>query len=174
MSGTRRIRYIDLLKALAMMLVIAGHINFANGPLKPWIYAFHMPAFFFASGLVSREEGAGSAGAFAHLVWKRAQSLLLPYILWALIYAELTLGNLARIVWGSYATICSSGALSSLWFLPALFLATLLYDTVITLTKGRLWVKALLAAVCLAAALTLPRLPHGYPWCLDVSLMAAV
>lgn len=47
-----RKKYVDYVKAIGIILVIAGHVNFANQPLKLWIYSFHMPLFFFATGLV--------------------------------------------------------------------------------------------------------------------------
>ena len=172
-SGTKRIRSIDLMKALAMALVILGHINFANAALKPWIYAFHMPAFFFASGLVAKD-GPADGAALGRRLWKRAQALLFPYALWALIYAKLSPGSVARIAYGSYPTITSAGALTSLWFLLALFLAASLYDLCALALKDRFgpWVRAVLAAAVCAAAFALPRIRHGWPWCANVSLMA--
>ena len=50
--ANERILYVDYIKAIAMILVIIGHINYANQEIKPWLYAFHMPVFFFCTGLV--------------------------------------------------------------------------------------------------------------------------
>lgn len=52
-----RLLYVDYMKAIAMILVIMGHVNFANEPVKAWIYSFHMPAFFFCTGLVLKVGG---------------------------------------------------------------------------------------------------------------------
>lgn len=46
-----RISYIDIAKGIGIFLVIWGHI-ILNGPAYNIIYAFHMPLFFFLSGLV--------------------------------------------------------------------------------------------------------------------------
>ncbi len=47
---TKRLEYVDFLRGLAMLLVVYGHsspINLANETLN----TFHMPLFFFVSGL---------------------------------------------------------------------------------------------------------------------------
>lgn len=45
-----REHYIDVMRGLAMCLVVVGHLGIQSG-LTQFIYAFHMPAFFFVSGL---------------------------------------------------------------------------------------------------------------------------
>lgn len=71
-----RIDWIDLAKAIAIILVILGHINSANGPIKAWIYAFHMPVFFFLTGMVIRQETIDH-----RYIGKNVRSLLVPYLL---------------------------------------------------------------------------------------------
>lgn len=55
--NNQRILYIDYVKALAMILVIMGHVNFANHDIKAWVYSFHMPVFFFITGFVIKTGG---------------------------------------------------------------------------------------------------------------------
>ena len=62
-KSVERIEYIDIARAIAMVFVVLGHINFANSGIKAWAYSFHMPAFFFISGMVARWE--------KEYVWKR-------------------------------------------------------------------------------------------------------
>ena len=47
----RRIDYIDILKGIAMILVIAGHLSFITLETRKYIYSFHMPLFFICYGL---------------------------------------------------------------------------------------------------------------------------
>lgn len=57
-----RILYIDNLRAFAIMLVVMGHIlQFTFGdshgfdhPFFKFIYSFHMPLFFFISGMFAK------------------------------------------------------------------------------------------------------------------------
>ena len=45
------IRWIDNLKGFGILLVVIGHTVPREG-LGQWIYAFHMPLFFFISGFL--------------------------------------------------------------------------------------------------------------------------
>lgn len=50
-----RIEYIDITRGLAMLLVILGHCNmFIDAPLNKFILSFHMPLFFFISGIFAK------------------------------------------------------------------------------------------------------------------------
>ena len=157
-----------------MVLVILGHINFANQAIKSWIYAFHMPAFFFASGLLLKNRPVSNISECWGILWKRFQSLMFPYFIWALIYTSFNASNLIRILYGSHQSLRSANTLSSLWFLPVLFEATGLFVFSQLVFKERLNVpvKLFLVAVSLGIAMVLPKFRHGYPWCLDVSFAA--
>lgn len=175
LSGEKpRIRYVDYFKAIAMLLVILGHINFANQSIKAWIYAFHMPAFFFASGMLLRDRPVPNLRTSAAFLWKRLLSLMIPYFLWALIYTSLEGRNLLRILYGSHQTLGSAGTLTSLWFLPVLLEATALFVAarLVFRKKLNLPIKLLLAAVSFAVGALLPTLRHGYPWCVNIAFPA--
>lgn len=45
--SSKRDNKIDLLKGIGALSVIIGHLVNYNGLLKTYIYAFHMPLFFF-------------------------------------------------------------------------------------------------------------------------------
>lgn len=159
-----RIRSVDLLKAMAIILVIAGHTYFANAGVKAWIHSFHMPLFFFASGMTqtARQTFSGALDA----VRKSFLRLMIPYFVWAMIYAQLTYGNLLRIAYGSHEMLNRAGSLTYLWFLPALFVAITLFQFAGCLFK-KYWnapVKLLFAAASFLLAAILPKLPYDYPW----------
>ena len=49
-----RIEFIDIIKALAIILVVIGHTSPNRTEILPYksiIYAFHMPLFFILSGI---------------------------------------------------------------------------------------------------------------------------
>lgn len=48
----KRILWIDVLRGIAMFLVVYGHTS-QNAEIKKYIYAFHMPLFFIISGMTS-------------------------------------------------------------------------------------------------------------------------
>ena len=47
---TERIKWIDIYKGIAIILMIVGH---CSGPLTKYVYVFHMGVFFFISGYTS-------------------------------------------------------------------------------------------------------------------------
>ena len=173
-AGKGRIKYVDIFKALAMLFVILGHINFANQNIKAWIYAFHVPAFFFAAGLVVNNTGNLTFRSVGNNAWKYFQRLIIPYILWGLIFAKWSFSNTAKILYGSYAMISGAGSLTSLWFLPVMFLCMILYRLLEWLLKERfsLVAKATLMIAGFAAGLCLPNIRIGYPWSANVALTA--
>ena len=51
----QRISWIDVTKGIAIYLVILGH-SLIGLKVNDYIFAFHMPLFFIASGLLFREK----------------------------------------------------------------------------------------------------------------------
>ena len=51
----KRIAYIDKAKGVAILLVILGHCcGSVEEPINRFILSFHMPLFFFLSGLLAK------------------------------------------------------------------------------------------------------------------------
>ncbi|MDO4354906.1 MAG: acyltransferase family protein [Clostridia bacterium] len=164
MSGVRK-RYIDFIKAFGIILVIMGHVNFANGAIKAWIYLFHMPIFFFSAGLVI------SKRLCKDFFIKRFWTLIVPYAVWGLIYAQLTIPNIVKIAYGSYHTIDSASSLSSLWFLPVMFLSSIFVQIILKMTDKKMAILVL-GGVSFLIGIALPKNQVGYPWCVDVAFIA--
>ena len=73
-----RIDYIDVFRALGIILMIMGHIKF-GGYFDKWIHAFHMPMFFFVSGwFFNRKQNVGRQ------ILKKTRTLLIPYVVFAI------------------------------------------------------------------------------------------
>lgn len=90
-SERERVAWIDVARALGITLVVFGHAErglmsagILSGPL--WhqidfaIYTFHMPLFFFLSGMGVRASQAKS-GFFA----RRAKGIVVPYVVFSLL-----------------------------------------------------------------------------------------
>ena len=168
--NSQRIPYIDYVKALAMILVIMGHVNFANEDIKAWIYSFHMPVFFFCTGLVLKNSGKGIKQG----VVKYARRLMVPYFLWALLFAHFTIPNWVMILYGSHQSLAKAGSLTSLWFLPVMFLAVCLFFFVrnkINKNEAK-WLDILLVVLIITIGFIMPKLRIGYPWVANVVLVA--
>lgn len=72
MSVIQRIEWVDINRFILIFLVIAGH---AASPYNPYIYLFHIPAFFFLSGYTANFKKNSMPG----FIWDKFQSLMIPY-----------------------------------------------------------------------------------------------
>ena len=130
MGAGNRIKWIDVSRALALILVVLGH-TLRTGIVRNMIYAFHVPYFFFISGLVADKELSVKS------ICKEAKRILIPYYSFGLIsiavYGALgsiaasnfnmgtdsTWENIGKLIYG-YSNLKFN---APLWFLPALFVA---------------------------------------------------
>lgn len=84
-----RLVYIDILKGIAIILVVMGHMfvpytDYLQSPINQMIYSVHMPLFIFLSGLVFHL--SQSKKATRTTIIKRALSLLLPFFCFSAVY----------------------------------------------------------------------------------------
>lgn len=129
-------RQFCILSALAMILVVMGHVDegmLTIGGLFPY-YSFHIALFLFISGYFYRPEKEEQIGAY---LMGKARSLLLPYFIWNIFYGLLVVALRAAGFYignePSLRTLFVEPFLSGhqflynapAWFVPALFLAEL-------------------------------------------------
>ena len=77
---------INLLKALAIMLVVSGHLEFSLFGMFP-PYSFQLALFFFISGMLFKEKYLNDVKVYFQ---KRIKSLLIPYFCYELFYLIIT------------------------------------------------------------------------------------
>ncbi|MBP5718381.1 MAG: acyltransferase family protein [Abditibacteriota bacterium] len=73
-----RDRALDMLKGFGIFLMVYGHVDAVYQATMAWayIYSFHMPLFFIASGMVYNPKNE----SFWVFCAKKAKSLLVPYL----------------------------------------------------------------------------------------------
>ncbi len=89
-----RLEWLDLARGLGVILVVLGHVlsgltragQFPDGPLATWteyaLYTFHMPLFFFLTGLNAPHSlQRGPKSFLAAKGW----TIAYPYMLWSLL-----------------------------------------------------------------------------------------
>lgn len=166
----KTIDYIDYFKAYAIIFVVLGHVDIISSGLKEWIYAFHMPVFFFASGVLMKPYDGEKKMLY---IKKRVRRLIYPYFMWGIIYATLEIKVIIYLFYGSYETIVRAGSLSSLWFLPVLFLAEIFFLIIcgiINCKKEKYLIGV--AVLTYVIGIIMPKLEYGYPWGGNVALVA--
>ena len=125
-----RIEWVDILKGLAILLVVVGHMEYAEGTANPGrilIYSFHMPLFFMLAGYTAALSFSHNANLLK-FVCRRFLSVMVPYICWMLalpcIYA--TTGEISQYSFHDACLDIISGW-GQWWFLPCLFILQLMF-----------------------------------------------
>ncbi|HEY3432235.1 MAG TPA: acyltransferase family protein [Rhodocyclaceae bacterium] len=175
----------DKLRAIGIVLVVLGHTLGISRGAELYIYSFHMPLFFFISGLVLTPTRLSQTSPDA--VWHYGRRLLLPYLLfsmltylpWVLVTrnhgADAALGVEAwRPLIGTLYGIGVDGWLqhnAMLWFFPCLFVAHLVFRVVHELVKG--WTQYVMIAVLAGIGYLLSLvLTARLPWGVEIALIA--
>ena len=127
---------VDILKAIGMLFVIAGHAFGYKNDFSLYIHAFHVPIFFFVSGYLFH---LYKAKKFCLSKFKR---LILPYLGYGLanfLICILIIKNFdimkyikSFCLYNNEPSIPVAGAL---WFLTALFFANVLFFISIRILK---------------------------------------
>lgn len=116
---TNRIEWLDIAKGIAIILMVLGHTSIPQ-PLSNFIWAFHMPLFFIASGIATDFCKKGFCAFTLH----RLRTLMLPFMIYSIIVLGLyqitaeprSITSWLQQGWLAYA----------LWFIPVLFFASIL------------------------------------------------
>ena len=137
-SASERIAWIDAAKGLSIILIVLGHIMSVAEPsaFYIYIYAFHVPLFFFVSGLTLKPRG----DELRSVIIKKSKTILLPYFIYSLIgYAfylsgyfvaqlfglqikQFDYGLLTPLLGIFYGTLGDGRLINTpMWFLIALF-----------------------------------------------------
>ena len=127
---------INLLKALAIILVVSGHLEFRLFDMFP-PYSFQLALFFFISGMLFKDKYLDSVFEY---VKRRVKSLLVLYFLYSAFYAVVTIGieKLTGKFWGMelslknfFITPFLNGHQFDLscpmWFVPQLFITMIMF-----------------------------------------------
>ena len=130
MDKKRRLDHLDMVKGIGIFFVALGHMEDIATGTRVWISSFHMPLFFIVTGILMavRNEPARD---FAECVRKRAKGIIVPYLWFSLSYFIIDIANLNvvhNIDLHTFIVDTIDSAtfygMSVLWFLPALFCAS--------------------------------------------------
>lgn len=131
---------LDILKGIGILMVLIGHIS-RNGILNNWIYSFHMPLFFFISGMLYYLSNKIDSKSF---FLKKIRGLIVPYLVfafitfiyWGVIERHLRGAGGVSVGYQFLEIFISQGGDKSheynvvLWFLPCLFMMEIIFDWV--------------------------------------------
>lgn len=115
---SKHLNWLDTAKGITILLMVLGHTSIPL-VLSNFIWAFHMPLFFIASGWTTNWQKTDFKG----FTKRKIRTLLVPFLVYSLIVLLLyTLQG-----WGNFNHWIYNGWVAyALWFIPVLFLASLL------------------------------------------------
>lgn len=132
----KRLDYIDIAKGLGMLAIVWGHIC-CKGWSNCLVYSFHIPLFFFLSGMMFNRDKYPS---FMSFFKKRAKRLLIPYAVYSVLTWMIWVGfNIifhrpVESIWQPLLqTVIAKGSGGflvhnvALWFIPCLLAVELIY-----------------------------------------------
>lgn len=118
---TGRLQNIDIAKGITICLMVVGHSSLPLW-LSNWIWSFHMPFFFFVSGLLTSWNKEGK-----DFFMRKTKTLLLPFVIYSVINLLLypLYGN---DLWTNFVvnTLLHGWGGYALWFIPVLYFSLLL------------------------------------------------
>lgn len=118
--------HIDVIKGIGILLVIWAHCTF---PFKKEIILFHMPLFFFLSGMFFKDK--------KNFINTRAKKLLLPFFYYSVLafFLSCLFGNPKELL--NNLSFYNPGAFNGpLWFLIALFNISLSYYCIYQISQN--------------------------------------
>lgn len=175
----RRIEVFDFAKAIAIILVMWGHTtgNFDDPLFRRVLYSFHMPLFFILAGLCIKPHFVLGFDEWKNFIKKNILALLVPYFIWALIYAPFSFSIFGGILYGSWESIASTKTLTSLWYLPTFFLARIFtqigINVLYKLKVKNIHLGCIIASILvMAIGVLIPHINGGYFFGFDVAIVA--
>ena len=180
-----RCLWIDTAKGLGIILVIYGHISFRPEWWNVWLCSFHMPLFFFLSGLTFNKDNYADFKLFFST---KVKQLVIPYLifaviawLWSFIEQIISLTRDYGFDWryllkqgiGIILQIRTTSYGVGVWFIPCIFVAFLLLYFIIKLSKHDNVVIAIYSSICLICGyLYCTYIDIKLPWGIDAAFIA--
>lgn len=144
-----RIAWIDVLRAFAIVLVLLSHYD--GGRLSKLASICCVQMFFFISGMFA----FGGRYTLTEYVKKQAKSLMLPYALFAVINIvfyrlfnpSVPAAELMQYAVGFVMARRNNVMVAAMWFLPCLFITSVLYKLLTILLKKQRYILPVCFAV---------------------------
>ena len=144
MANRSRINWIDWAKSTTMFLVVLGHCHIQSSYqlVSQVIYSFHIPLFFYLSGLLSPKNFSKTS------LWKDCKYIIAPYFVFGT-FLMITHSLLSR----DFSLLVGMDAgIGPIWFLPALFICKQLYFIYQRIGRGSIITHTLLFTLSLFPA----------------------
>ncbi len=122
----RRIKWVDISRGIAFLMVIYSHQDFCNSAIMKYFYPIYLSTFFFVSGYLTKDRQT-----FKTVFEQRTRTLLLPLLMLGTIMIAMSLAfSFNQPISASEAfkgMIFQTGEHTILWFVAALYIYSLFF-----------------------------------------------
>jgi fucose 4-O-acetylase-like acetyltransferase len=185
-----RIVWLDNLKAIGIILVAFGH-NLEDSVFLRSLYSFHMPLFFFLSGVLYN----GPKYKFVDYLKHKLATRIKPYFIlsfvtfafWFFVVMPLSVRGesfhvdqfkaFLGLFYGIGTGVWRNQMAVALWFIPCLFCVEIVYDSIARFCRNERSniVVAVIIVAMIGCFISIARpIPFRLPWSLDMALIAVV
>ncbi len=173
-----RIEWVDSAKGIGILLVLFGHTSLPNSIVQ-FIYSFHMPLFFFLSGMFF------NSNSFNLFFRRRIDRLVIPYFIFGIFSIFIWIGR-EYYIYGYFKTSAlqyifgllygSSKYLtfnSPLWFLTCLFTVSIYMYLILKIKSKSIRLFIIIFLLLIGYMYSIFLVPHfRLPWMIDTALVA--
>jgi Fucose 4-O-acetylase and related acetyltransferases len=179
----RRIKWVDVAKGIGIIAIILCHSPIPGNLLR-FVLSFNVPLFFFLSGYTFKMKGT-----FYSFVRKRIRSLIVPYLLFSVIFYLFWFVIERRLLSGVsevnpikplvgilYANNIDSYMIYDvvLWFIPCLFITEVLFYMLSKITVNSKRILIMLSLFVLIGFVDSHYMEFRLPWGIDIAFVAVV
>ena len=181
--GQTHLGFVDAAKGLGMLAIIWGHMDYLWSTSSVWFSSFKIAVFYVVVGLLKayRYGERGQRDSCAQVMKKRWYSLVIPYgvfsalaILAHLAFLTIHGGSRLAALKGDVILTVTLRGVATLWFLPTLLIAELLFAAVrpeAGLPPSAYWCVSWRRLSCASSAISIRkwifpgRIACGCRWC---------
>lgn len=174
MTEKTRVEWIDIFKLLGIIAIFCGHFGEAGGRLHVFVFYYHVPLFFFASGIFA---GNLEKLTFRDAVKKRFGQIMVPYaflvtlnMIMIIITSEDDLFTymkyIKQFIWG----IRNQMPAGALWFFTCIFCTGVIFDALRRVCKKDVLIFLAAMVLYLVSVTLFPNRPDQQPswfWNID-------
>jgi fucose 4-O-acetylase-like acetyltransferase len=147
-AATSRVEWVDRAKGIGISLVVFGHVwrgliqagrmpSTSHTFLDSLVYAFHVPLFFFLSGMFLQRSSRKPAATF---FVDKVLTIAYPYALWCVVQGAVSIWisdyTNTRQTWYGLRSNMMQGGYGQFWFLNTLFFGAVLYRLLVAARLG--------------------------------------
>ena len=161
-NSTNRIAFIDAMKLLGMLAIFIGHLP-ESGPLIKFVFTYHVQFFFFMSGCFAISK---KNLPFSKFVLGKVKSILIPYIFFLIItiavqalFSHWSINEILNHLKLGLLAVRFQVWPFQLWFLPCLFIVTIIYEILRRFLKNILIIFLVSFIISAITYIYFPRIP---------------